>query len=86
VRAKKQFVASMNITEAEYQSITLVTSELLWLLSLSTINVLCDNMNVIALAHNHVLHACTNHIKLDLFFVRPKVLQGFKVVHIPGHM
>ncbi|MCH80671.1 retrovirus-related Pol polyprotein from transposon TNT 1-94, partial [Trifolium medium] len=46
--------------------------------------VLCDNQSAVALAHNHVLHARTKHMEIDLFFVREKVLaKQISVIHIP---
>nr|KYP32366.1 hypothetical protein KK1_046975 [Cajanus cajan] len=47
--------------------------------------VYCDNMSTVALAHNPVLHARTKHMKLDLFFVREKVVAYLlQVVHVPA--
>ena len=93
--AKKQPVISRSSTEAEYRSLALATSELLWIQSLLTELgvtftrplVHCDNMSTISLTHNPVLHACTKHMELDLFFVREKVLnKQLQVVHVPGHL
>ena len=48
--------------------------------------VLCDNSNVVQMAHGPVLHAKTKHMELDLFFVREKVLSKKLIVqHIPGY-
>lgn len=73
----------MSSTKAEYRSMALATSELLWLQSLLSVlkvpyltsTVLCDNLSAIALAHNLVMHCRTKHMELNLFFVREKVLQ-----------
>jgi len=51
----------------------------------ATPKVLCDNLSTVSLAHNHVLHARSKHMELDLFFVREKVLQKQLLVsHVPG--
>nr|KYP61181.1 Copia protein [Cajanus cajan] len=51
----------------------------------STLVIFCDNMSIVALAHNPVLHARTKHMELDLFFVREKVAaKRLQVVHVPA--
>jgi histone deacetylase 1/2 len=93
--AKKQLVISRPSTEAEYRSLALATSEILWIQSLhtelgisySSPTIHFDNMSTISLAHNPILHARTKHMELDHFFVREKVLQKLlRVVLIPGHL
>ena len=34
----------------------------------------CDNLSIIAMSTNFILHSRTKHIKLDLYFVCEKVL------------
>lgn len=36
----------------------------------------CDNLSTVLLSANPVQHARTKHVKLDLDFVREKVIQG----------
>lgn len=43
------------------------------------------NMSTIALASNPVFHACAKHIKIDLHFVREKVLKNTPAVqYVPS--
>src|ERR1044072_366497 len=47
---------------------------------------LCDNLSIVNLSHNPVLHARTKNVELDAFFVRDQVLsKKVQVQHIPGH-
>uniref|UniRef100_A0A803P2D8 Reverse transcriptase domain-containing protein n=1 Tax=Cannabis sativa TaxID=3483 RepID=A0A803P2D8_CANSA len=69
-------------------------SEVSWLQSLlrelnnispTVPSVWCDNQSTVLLAANPVLHARTKHIKIDLYFVRDKVLQRhIQVKHVPA--
>jgi hypothetical protein len=44
----------------------------------------CDNISAVYLSENPVHHRRTNHVELDIHFVREKVALGqFKVLHIP---
>ena len=69
-------------TEAEYRSLALATAEVTWIRSLlselhiphGTPITFCDNMSIVALAHNPVMHSRTKHMELDLIFVREKVI------------
>ena len=74
-------------------SLALATAEVIWIQSLLTElkvphappDIFCDNISTVSLAHNRVLHSCTKHIELDLFFVREKVLRKqLQVVHVPA--
>lgn len=70
------------------------TAELLWIKSLLSelqINITsktvlrCDNLSIVSLTANPVLHGRSKHIELDLHFVREKVLQGIiEVNHLPN--
>ena len=75
------------------QNLALATAEVTWIHTLlselqvkhTTPVVFCDNMGIVALAHNPVLHSRTKHMELDLFFVREKVLEKrIQVVHVPA--
>uniref|UniRef100_A0A803PW81 Uncharacterized protein n=1 Tax=Cannabis sativa TaxID=3483 RepID=A0A803PW81_CANSA len=82
-KSKKQQIISRSSTEAEYRSVANVTAKLTWLhylfselhirMSLPPI-IWCDNLSTIMLIQNHVLHAKTKHIELDLYFFREKIL------------
>ncbi|CAJ2661742.1 unnamed protein product [Trifolium pratense] len=91
--SKKQALVARSSTEAEYRSMANTTAELLWIQSLlhelqvpyHTLTLLCDNLSVVSLAHNPILHARTKHIELDIHFVREKVLsKQLQVLHLPA--
>lgn len=45
----------------------------------------CDDLSASALASNHVYHARTKHIELDIHFVRDKVLEGkLSIQYVPS--
>ena len=76
--SKKQTSVARSTTEAEYRSLAVTASELLWTKSLlrelcikiTTPAVYCDNLSTVALSHNPVLHSRTKHMELDIFFER----------------
>ena len=39
----------------------------------------CDNLGVVHIIANRILHACTKHIEVDYHFVRDLVVQGVQV-------
>jgi Reverse transcriptase (RNA-dependent DNA polymerase)/gag-polypeptide of LTR copia-type/GAG-pre-integrase domain len=80
--SKKQPTVSRSSTEAEYRSLAVTTSELIWVQSLlqelqlpvtQSPTLWCDNLGATFLASNPVYHARTKHIELDYHFVREKV-------------
>ncbi|KAJ4744580.1 polyprotein [Rhynchospora pubera] len=80
--AKKQPTVSRSSTEAEYRSLALTCTEILWLQYLMdelriTINATptlwCDNIGATFLAANPMFHARTKHIEIDYHFVRERV-------------
>lgn len=92
--SKKQSLVARSSAEAEYRSMAHTTSELLWLQSLltelqvpfHTHMLLCDNLSAVLLSHNPVLHGRTNHMELDIHFVREKVVsKSLLVQHISGY-
>ncbi|OIW12051.1 hypothetical protein TanjilG_24475 [Lupinus angustifolius] len=91
--SKKQQTVSRSSTEAEYRSLALASQKLIWIESLlSELKfahqcplVLCDNLSIVAMAHNPILHHRTKHIELDLFFVRDRVQSNLlQIKHIPS--
>ena len=70
-------------TEAEYQSLAIVTVVLYWLRMLfkdlhipllSPPIIWCNNVGTFALASNPIYHARTKHIEVDYHFIREEVL------------
>ncbi|RVW97157.1 Retrovirus-related Pol polyprotein from transposon TNT 1-94 [Vitis vinifera] len=92
--SRKQHTVSKSSTEAEYRSVATLVAEISWLQSLlrelnissSTTPVIwCDNLSTVYLSANPILHARTKHIKIDLYFVREKVLQKqIQIHHVPS--
>lgn len=80
--SKKQTMVERSSCEAEYISLVQLTAGILWIQTLlqelrvdtDSPLLFCDNSSAISHAHNHLLHARTKHLELDLFFVREKVL------------
>src|ERR1044072_1830918 len=80
-------------TGAEYRSLALTITEIMWIRSLlselrvptSTSSLIyCDNLSAANLTANPILHTKTNHFALDLHFVRERVAdKQVTVVHIP---
>ena len=76
---------SRSSTEAEYQAMATTTLKVIWIQQLlidlhidcSHVLVLhCDNISVMALATNLVLHSKAKHIEIDCHFVLERVQQG----------
>jgi len=80
-RSQKQQVVARSSTKAEYQSLAQTTTKISWIetlmtelkVSFSIPMIFCDNQSAVAIAHNHVLHARTKHMEIDIFFIREKV-------------
>lgn len=50
------------------------------------LNLWCNNLSIIALQANHVLHGCTKHMELDIHFIRERIpVKFFVVQHIPSY-
>lgn len=78
---------SRSSVEAEYRAIAHVVAECCWLRQLlqelhyplaSATVVYCDNININAvyMSSNPLQHRHTNHIEIDIHFVREKVSQS----------
>ncbi|CAL1358011.1 unnamed protein product [Linum trigynum] len=84
-RCKKQERVSKSSTEAEYRSMSEVTSELVWLQRLVTelglscvlpMRLYADNTSAIRIALNPVLHDRTKHIEVHVHYIRQLVAEG----------
>ncbi|CAL1400598.1 unnamed protein product [Linum trigynum] len=84
-RCKKQDRVSKSSTEAEYRSMSDVSSELVWLQRLlKELGVNCrvpmhlygDNTSAIQIALNPVLHDRTKHIEVHVHYIRQLVTEG----------
>ncbi|GJV37713.1 ribonuclease H-like domain-containing protein [Tanacetum coccineum] len=83
--SKRQPTLSRSSAEAEYRGITNAIAETCWLHNLlrelhtllsSATLVYCDNVSAVYLSCNPVLHQRTNHIEIDIHFVRDLVAAG----------
>ncbi|GJR27971.1 ribonuclease H-like domain-containing protein [Tanacetum coccineum] len=91
---KRQHTISRSNAEAEYHGVANVVAETAWLRNLlrelhyplSTVTlVYCDNVSVVYMSVNPVQHQRTNHIEIDIHFVRDMVTAGqVKVLHVPS--
>lgn len=89
--SKRQHVVSRSSTEAEYQGVVNGVAEAAWLrnllLELSCLLtcitvVFYDNMSAMHLASNLVQHQRTNHVEIDLYFIRERITIGqVRVLH-----
>jgi hypothetical protein len=93
-QSKKQPTIARSSTESEYKAVANATAEMMWFRSLLSelgfslshlADLWCDNIGVVYLSANPVLHARTKHIELDYHFVRELVqLNQLRVRHISG--
>ncbi|XP_016178888.1 uncharacterized protein LOC107621379 [Arachis ipaensis] len=86
-------VVAHSSTEAEYRSIAVAITDIMWIQNLltelacplSTIpQVYCDNLNAILLVANPILHSKLKHFKLDLHFIQDYVEK--KSIHVPERL
>lgn len=91
--SKKQPLVARSSTDNEYRALSQTTPKLLWLESLFKELIipfyppalLCDNLSVVLLSHNPILHARTKHIELGIHFVRERVIEkNMKIRHLPS--
>jgi hypothetical protein len=91
--AKRQTVVSRSSAKAEYRAVANGVVEATWLRQLllelqappsRCTLVYCDNISVVYLSNNPVQHQRTNHVEIDLHFIREKVAIGqVHVLHVP---
>lgn len=64
-------------TEVEFRSMAASVDDLIWVQTFLTklgIQIMqkpllyCDNLSAVMLSHNPIMHACTKHMEIDLFF------------------
>ncbi|KAJ3704083.1 hypothetical protein LUZ61_007788 [Rhynchospora tenuis] len=81
--SKKQPTVSRSSTEAEYRSLALTCTEILWIQNLlkelqvnlsEPPTLWCDNIGATFLASNPSFHARTKHIEIDYHFVRERII------------
>ncbi|GKD24717.1 ribonuclease H-like domain-containing protein [Tanacetum coccineum] len=92
--SKRQPTLSHSSAEAEYRGVANVVAETYWLHNLlrelhtslsSAMLVYCDNVNAVYLSCNPVQHQRTNHIEIDIHFIRDLVIAGqVRVLHVPS--
>ncbi|OMO90088.1 Integrase, catalytic core [Corchorus capsularis] len=84
-KTKKQNTVARSSAEAEYRSMALTCTELLWLRALlkdlsvqhcSPMSLFCDNQAALYIANNPVFRERTKHVEVDCYFVRDHVLAG----------
>ena len=91
---KQQATLSRSSAEVEYRGITNVVSKSFWLRNLllelhcriqKATLIYCDNVSALYLLGNLVQHQRTKHIKMDIHFVREKVVRGeVRVLPVPS--
>ncbi|KAL1318125.1 hypothetical protein AAHE18_15G183500 [Arachis hypogaea] len=91
---KKQTTISRSSTEAKFRSLAACETKLVWIRNLllelqievpTVLAIYCDNLSIVLLTANPVLHTKTKHFQLDIQFVRDKVnSKQPQIVHILG--
>lgn len=92
--AKRHDTVSKSSTEAEYRTMSIAASEIVWLQNLlrdmglqqqRTPLLLCDNLSAVCLTANPMFHKRTKHFDVDYRYVRERVaLKALEVKHIPA--
>lgn len=94
--AKRHETVSKSSTEAEYRTMSLAASEIVWLQNLLRVMglqqqrmplLLCDNLSAVCLTANPMFHKRTKHFDVDYHYVRERVaLKALEVKHIPASL
>jgi len=82
--SKRQATIAMSTTEAEYISAARCCTQLLWMkhqledyhINANNIPIYCDNIVVICLSKNPILHSRTKHIEIKHQYIRDYVYKG----------
>ncbi|XP_025636079.1 uncharacterized mitochondrial protein AtMg00810-like [Arachis hypogaea] len=92
--SRKQVSMSRSSTEAKFRALADVMTNTMWLQKLlfemhfpqdSSPTLFCDNQSTVLMSQNLILYSRSKHFKIDLHFVRNKVVQQqAHVVHIPS--
>ena len=80
--SKKQKVVSQSSTKAEYRSVAAALADVIWIqsllhelhITLPTPILYCDNLSVVQLVANPIMHSHSKHFELDLHFARDHIL------------
>jgi hypothetical protein len=92
--SKRQATVSRSSVEVEYRAVANSVAESCWLRELlhelhhppsrATV-IFCDNISAVYFSSNPVQHQRTQHVEIDLHFVRDRVQLGeVKVLHVPS--
>jgi hypothetical protein len=94
--SKKQSTVSHSSAEAEYRSLIVATTDVVWLIQLlrdlqvplpAPPRILCDNQSAIFMAVNPVTRPRSKHIAIDYHFVRELIANGsLKIDFVPSHL
>ncbi|XP_050258980.1 uncharacterized mitochondrial protein AtMg00810-like [Quercus robur] len=92
-KSKKQHVVSRSSTKSEYRAMAIVTSEIVWLISLfktfglehnQAASLYYDSKVALYTTTNPAYHERTKHIEVDCHFIREKIQAGIiKAFHVP---
>jgi len=80
--SKKQKVVSRSSTKTKYKSVVAALADMIWIqsllhefwIALPMPRLYCDNLGVIQLVANPIMHSRSKHFELDLHFVRSLIL------------